>query len=404
MKKKYRILLPLLALCLVGCDKQAYRPNDYEMFADLPVYSDVIKSVEYAAMVTGVNAPTDTKKDWKIGGTDLGFPYYDTKTKNMFYLFGDTFGDAPRGSGLWRSNVLGYSKDFDFSDGLSFDGFITDKNGMAKEIIPSPKDPNGVGGERTAIPTGGISIDGTHYVFWMSITEWLSSGWDVNLCACYKSTDDGKTFTEVENLYWVGSTRAKRAYAEDRLETTLEETANHISNDFMQVNPYRVGDLVYIIGITGGRFGGAKLGRVAVNDIEDFTKYEYYTGKDNDGKPVWIQGTAGLEALVDNEASYVVEPTVAEPCLSYSTYFGKHMLSYYTRDKIVFRLSDNLIDWSEYVAICSSANFVQLYGGFTHQMLSDKRGKNQYFLVSQFYVDKLGDNQYNVKLIKVTYK
>lgn len=405
MKSRYSVILATIALCLTSCNK-TYRPNDYELFANIPVYSEIIESIDYTAMVTGVNAPVDTKARWKIGGTDLGFPYYDEKSKNMFYLFGDTFAEVRSSSSLfWRSNVLGYSRDLDLSNGISFDGFIIDDSqNMAKEVIPSPHNPNGVGGEITAIPTGGIIINDNHYVFVMSINEWLEVGWDVNYCACWKSTDGGKTFAMVPNLLWNGSSRAKRLYTEYRCEITYEGTAAHINDNFMQIFPYQINDYVYIMGIPSGRFGGAKLGRVKIDKFEDFTAYEYYTGKDEEGTPLWEKGTLGLQALIENDDSYVVEPQVGEPGISYSTYFGKHMLSYYSNNKIVFRLSENLIDWSDYVIVATSEEFKTLYGGFTHQKFEQKQGKIQYFLVSQYYVKELGDNQYNVKLLKVTFK
>lgn len=406
MKSKFIVLFPLFTLCLSGCNSQ-YVPNDYDKFKDLPTYSPLIESVDYTAMVTGVNAPTNTKEKWLIGGTDLGLPYYDNQSGKMFYLFGDTFPEASKASGgdLWRSNVLGYSKDFNLSNGLSFDGFITDpQKGYAKYIIPSEHNPNGTGGERTAIPTGGISINGTQYVFYMSITEWLSVGWDVNFCGCYKSTDGGENFTQVKNLYWSGSTKQKRTYTAYKYDIGYDKTENHINDNFMQIFPYQVEDYVYIIGIPGGRFGGAKLGRVKIEDFENFDKYEYYTGKNSEGEQIWLEGSEGLKALTDNSSSYIVEPQVGEPGLSYSTYFGKHMLSYYSNNKIIFRLSDNMVDWSDSVTIATSEEFNQLYGGFTHQKFEEKQGKIQYFLVSQYYVQDLGENQYNVKLLKVTFK
>jgi len=406
MRNKLAIFLSIGVLCASGCSK-GYRPNDYDKFANLPVYSDSIKSVEYNAMVTGRNAPVDTVAKWKIGGTDLGFPYYDSTSNKMFYAFGDTFPEPGKSSAgeLWRSNILGHSTDYDLSDGITFDKFSQDKEkGYAGYIIKSEHNQNGAGGERTAIPTGGIVINGVQYMFYMSITEWLSVGWDCNFCAVYKSTDGGETFSGVNGLYWCGNTYQKRANAVYRCNTTYEETANHINDNFMQIFPYQIGEYVYIMGIPSGRFGGAKLGRVLATNIELFNEYEYYTGKDVSGNPVWVKGTAGLSALIDNDKSYVVEPQVGEPGISYSTYFGKHMLSYYTTNKIVFRLSDNMIDWSDYVIIATSHEFEQLYGGFTHQKFEQNSGKIQYFLVSQYYVEDLGDNQYNVKLLKVTYK
>lgn len=66
-------------------------------------------------------------------------------------------------------------------DGIRRDGWITDPmNHWAAEILPSRKDPDGLG-ERTVIPTAGIALDGTIYVFYQSVHRWGPPGyWDVN--------------------------------------------------------------------------------------------------------------------------------------------------------------------------------------------------------------------------------
>ena len=85
-------------------------------------------------------------------------------------FFGDTFSEQVKGEGSgrgnWRSNVCAYSSDFDLSDGLKLDGWLTQGGReLAKQIIPSMMTD---GFEMTTIPTGAIEIGGTLYVLLIS--------------------------------------------------------------------------------------------------------------------------------------------------------------------------------------------------------------------------------------------
>ncbi len=362
----------------------------------MPVYSSIMESVYDQGVVTGVLAPKDTLASFGIGGTDLGIPYYDDVRKQMYFLFGDSFAGINDLNGNWRSQVVGISTDLDMSDGFTFDSFISDSNGTAVQIIDSlhskPK------GEITCIPTGGIAINGTHYVFYMSIREWLDEGWEVNYCGVAKSTD-GKNFTELKNLYWAENTSEGQSYTQSFLGQSAANVANQTSSDFAQIFPYRVGDYVYIFGIPAGRGGGMKLGRVHVNNIETFSKYEYYCGVDSGNNPIWTAGKSGLDS-----ASYIVNSGVGEFSVCYNEYLGKYVMSYYSNHQIVMRTSDDLINWSDKEVITTAAHYLQIYGGFAHELHMEQNGKVMYFYISQYQNEKLGEDGYNVKQLKVIFK
>ncbi len=150
------------------------KPKPTPIGTSLKVYSDKISSVYDVAMLTGPSGKTNTHADWGIGGTDLGFPYYDATNNKMMFLFGDTFSSVNSGSAGWRSNVLGMTSDFDASDGITFDSFVCNMPGMAKQIVDSVHDTSNEG-EYTSIPTGGIELNGTHYVFYMAIKDWQNN-------------------------------------------------------------------------------------------------------------------------------------------------------------------------------------------------------------------------------------
>lgn len=368
---------------------------------EMPVYSSMIESVYDQGVMTGVLAPKDTLANFGVGGTDLGIPYYDDVREQMYFLFGDTFTGINDLNGNWRSQTVGITKDMDLSDGLTFDSFISDSNGTAVQIIDSLH--STAKGEMTCIPTGGIAINGTHYVFYMSIREWLDSGWEVNYCGVAKSTD-GKNFTELKNLYWAEDTTEGQSYTQSFLGQSATNVANQTSSDFAQIFPYRVGDYVYIFGIPAGREGGMKLGRVHVNNIENFSSYEYYCGVDSSNNPIWTAGKAGLDALANNADSYLVDSGVSEFSVCYNKYLDKYVMSYFSDYQIVMRFSDDLINWSEKEVITTSAHYLQIYGGFAHELHMEQDGKVMYFYFSQYQNEKLGEDGYNMKMMKVTFK
>lgn len=380
-------------------DKPTPAPNG----TPLKVYSDKISSVYDVAMLTGALGKTDTLTEWGIGGTDLGFPYYDASNNKMVFLFGDTFSSVNKGNAGWRSNVIGVTSDFDASDGITFDSFIHNISGMAKQVIDSPHDTSNKG-EYTSIPTGGIELNGTHYVFYMAIKDWQYNTWNVNYCNVAKSTD-GKNFVKMDNLYWLNAS-TKNSLAEANVMSTLGVTkadaAGHVAPGFMQIFPYVVGDYVYLFGLSSGRAGGVKLGRVLKADIESFDKYQYYHGGN------WYMGAEGLSKVKDemDEASYVVLPTVGEVCVSYNKYLDAHMMTYYTNNKIVFRTSKDLVKWSKAETVVTNAEFLQLYGGFTHEKYTSADGKTVYMFVSKWYnsVDITDKTGYNVRVLSFTLK
>lgn len=106
---------------------------------------------EQVVMLTGPKPSlNNTWEKWDVYGTDLGssFMYRD----EMYIVFGDTFAQYNQD---WRSNVAAISTDDDPSDGITIDRMITDREGLAKELLPSKKIDYD---EITVIPTYGIAV------------------------------------------------------------------------------------------------------------------------------------------------------------------------------------------------------------------------------------------------------
>lgn len=319
---------------------------------------DLIKSVKNLGLITGDASPNKTRERFAVGGTDLGIPILHDDTLYMF--FGDTFlGDDegnPMKGGAWRSNVAAKVTDFNFTGGMIIDDMITTSNGRyAIELIPGKKVPDV---EHTVIPTGGVSANEALYVYFMSVRSWgTPGGWDINYGGLAKS-DDGQNF--------------------EKLDFELD------GETFGQVAALLENDMVYGIGIGGGRFGGAHLFRVPASDIEDIDAYEYYAG-DNYSEDL-------------AQAIQIVEGPVGEPSVFYNDYLEAYVFTYLNEYKraIVMRTSKKLEGpWSEEAILVHADDYPAPYGGFSHEVMTADGGKTFYFTLSMW------DPVYNVLLIEV---
>ena len=393
MKKIAALLLALLLACFAcaaaGCDNGGENPFEEETMS----YSHLVYNVRTVSQLTGEDALTDTLSTWQIGGTDLGFPIYNSQSGTMFLAFGDTFTNNSNMTGMWRSNVLANTTDFDLSDGLTIDGFYTAPNGLARAVIEGVHT-DGV--EMTKIPTGGIEIGGTIYMFYMSVRSWTTPGeWLVNYCSAVKSTDNGQTWQRVYDMTFFNDLDETLLAQAERLansDVRLTEGAGNITAEgrtgpnFMQVFPIDGKDgYVYLFGLQQGRSGGAKLVRVRPENIETFSEYEYFTGRQENGDPVFVQGAEGLAAANATDASYVIEPAVGEISVMYNAYLQKWMAVYYKTNTIVFRTADAPYgEWSQAETLITSAEYPGLYGGMCHERFSADGGKKFYFFLSQW--------------------
>lgn len=166
-------LLLTLSLGLPGCTSEPTTGREPAMTA--PFILQGVANVTEVSQLTGPDSVNRTDR-FQIAGTDLGSMFKaDGKT---WFVFGDTFGHRDEGmtgggGTQWRSNVLGYSTDTEPADGITLDGFITDEDGWAKEIIGSLKQDYE---EMTTIPTYGFAANGAMYLHFMSVRHWGEPG------------------------------------------------------------------------------------------------------------------------------------------------------------------------------------------------------------------------------------
>src|SRR5690606_6596524 len=147
----------------------------------------------------------------------------------------------------------------------TFDGMIVDDVGLAVELLPSKKIDND---EMTVIPTHGFAVDHTMYLHWMSVRHWGEPGeWEVNEAGLASSTDEGQTWSVLDEPRWDGE------------------------SGFVQVAPTTITedgvDWLYFWGITHGRFGGVSLAKVKAAEVDQGDSYLYFTGVNENGSPLW---------------------------------------------------------------------------------------------------------------------
>ena len=347
----------VLALALAGCaggSGVSVDPNP-----DRPFVLDGVSGLTEIAQLTGPDAMNDTASV-SVAGTDLG-SMVDVGDRTLF-LFGDTFGERDPESiggqgGFWRSNVAAWSTDDDPSDGISFDGWVTDDVGLAAALIEGDHDANGAGGEVTKIPTYGFTVGHAIYVSYMSVRFWGEPGaWDANRSALIVSRDDGTTWQPVEGVEWPGD------------------------SNFVQVATARVSeggeDWVCFWSIPSGRFGGVQLMRVRATEeaVEDQSAYSYFAGSDG-ATPRWSSDLADAETIV--------EGTIGELSVMWSTYLERWIMTYSDAGNAYIR--EGITPWGPWgdpIELVPGADYPGLYSPYLNPRYVSDDGRTIYFTLS----------------------
>lgn len=320
-----------------------------------------VSDVTQIAQLTGPDSRINDTEAVAVAGTDLGSMF--TAGERTFFVFGDTFGERdPESHGgqgsNWRSNVLAYTTDDDPSDGITFDGWITDDIGFAAEAVPGAHDPNGVG-EVTKIPTFGFAVDDVLYLAFMSVHLWGEPGeWEANYAGLARSDDGGQNWTELD-IQWPGD------------------------SNFIQVSTVEVSedgeDYLYFFSIPAGRTGPVQLMKVPASTgaVEDLGSYRYFTGTDGDGAAQWSQE---MDAAVD-----VVPGQYGELSVIYSEQLQRWLLTtmrFAEGDAVLLEGLNPWGPWSEPHVITDQVDSPGLYGPYTHPDYVSDDGRTLYFTLS----------------------
>ena len=331
--------------------------------------------VMYISEVCELTGPTSVNADDLLGagiyGTDLGIPV--KVGDETIFLFGDSF-SGPNMNGGWKSNFMTKVTDDTYWDDLKMETIVNDRGAALPfyEGRHQGGDPDNTSVEVTKIPTGGITIGDTVYVFYMSIRYWGVAGiWHVNYNGVVKSNvNDLHNWEEVSGLVW-----------------TEEEAPN-----FGQIYPFEDpnSDYIYIYGIPGGRNGACVVGRTTKDKFLNFNEYEYLVGENK-----WEKGSAGLAKLKGDDAYCIIEPTVSEMSVVYNEYLGKYMTVFYRSGKLIMMVADTPYSkFSNYAVLLDQTDYSGIYGGFLHPEFLADGGQSFYMTVSCWEV-------YNVYWVKV---
>ncbi len=428
---KIKFLVCLLALIMlfssVGCNgtpstNGSENSESVGEIVDRTGYSisDYTEYVYSLGPITGPNSK-NYFENCDVGGTDLGFPVYDDTRDRMYFCFGDTFSNHM--SGNKRGSTIGYVDNWTtakFEDTLQFTGWLTDENGMAFAVADSEYTGSNARYETSKIPTGGICINGTFYIFLMSVRYWGAGGvWYVSFNGAVKSTDGGATWQRVFDLTWFESDSELNAelyktLAEQEVDLTDGgvdlNVSDRVAPNFMQIAPVDGKDgYIYLFGCIGGRLGGLEMARVKKENFETFAEYEYFTGYDAKGNPTYVKGTEGLKIVRDNDIktsnNLVVKARMGETTVFYNPYFEKWMMTDNIDNKIYMSMSKNIYGpYSAKQCIFDTTYdqgrddaFYELYAGFSHELLLKNDGQSMHMVVS--YMDKI----YNSYLLEVKF-
>jgi len=321
-----------------------------------------IVSVEKIAQLTGQPSLNNTG-NVNVYGTDLGSMFSHSDGR-IYFLFGDTFGapGTPASSGDWRSNTMAYTTDFNASDGITFDGWITDTSGQAKALITGNHDANDGSGEVTKIPTAGWSAGDRQFIWFMSISKWGTPGnWDVNYAAIAYSDDDGNTWT-ISNAQWPGD------------------------SNFIQVSVTEHKGYLLFWGIPSGRFGGVSLARVTPSEVLNASAYEYFTGTD------WSTN--------ESDGTLIVNSPVGEHSVLWNPYLQRWIMMYLNESIACIEIrqaEQPQGPWSAPTTVVCGNEYPALYGAYMHPRYMENNGETIYFTMSQY-------GPYNVFLMKMKFE
>lgn len=295
-------------------------PMDRDAMASGP--GPLVGLTEVVAQLTGAGSANATADRWNVHGTDLGHMF--VHNDELYMMFGDTYG--PDG-GDWRSNVIARIADPDPRLGFSFVAMAEAADGTASELVRAARLP---GFEWTVIPTNAISAAGRMVMHYMSVRMWgADDSWYVRRSGLAWSEDEGQTWIRSQTAVWPAGTGFEQvAYVED-------------------------GGMIYVFGIPQGRFGAAKLGRVAPEDLFNPAAYEYWDGA------TWVSNI--------HAASDVVPAAIGELSVAWSEAHQRFLMMYYEPNlrAVVLRSASALTGpWSDMQVVADSRDYPGLYAPY----------------------------------------
>ncbi|OYO22015.1 hypothetical protein CGZ93_08815 [Enemella dayhoffiae] len=328
--------------------------------------------------ITGVDSINATGERFGIHGTDLGIlwdagPDADGRDR-VFVMFGDTYGEGWGGHGAgpkqahWRTNTLLSSSSTDLEQGMHLERFLAraSRPGATQAIrrnrLNVPKVPFP---EHTLIPNSGVTVDGVHYVHWMSILLWQPAGrWRTFQAGIAVSRDDARTWQKPITGRW----------------------PNPFGSNRFQIGSFAIDPAddahVYLFGTTNGRWGPAYLARTPKDRVAQVPSYRYFDGRD------WVRRSGRAAPLLGGN--------VGELSVEYHAGLGRWLAVHLDESQaaILVRTAPEITGpWDDGHVLASGVDHPGLYGGFLHPWALE--GDSIYWLMSQW-------DPYNVFLMRST--
>jgi hypothetical protein len=297
---------------------------------------------ELVAQQTGMGSINATEAV-DVCGTDLGEMFDWNGT--TFVAFGDTRGcaDPP----AWRSNTLAHTVDAEPADGLRFDGWLVGPDGRARELFD--QDPHAI----TVIPTSGVAIGDTAFLYYMQVTDWRTWTCDHSSIASAGAGDPGTWMRHDAAVRWG-------------------------PGKFNMVSVVADGSTLYVFGTPCGRRGSIALMRVETARVLDSSAYQYLSGFDGD-RPAWSAREADAITVAGGPAGEL--SVVHRPAL------GRYLMTYLDDGKgqLVLREAPQPWGpWSAPVVLATSAEYPQLYGAFLYTGPQAGDDRILYFMMSMW--------------------
>lgn len=331
-----------------------------------------------AAEFPGLPLYNNTSASGSVGGTDLGNIFFNAG--KMYFAFGDSF-EGGVGSGLWRSNTLFSSSDFDPTNGITFDGFEFNPStpNVAKELIFGAHQAEEVG-EVTAIPSGSFAItepngDNYRYMWFFSAYDWTPA-----LVTNYSSIAYSKN-----GGAWSKTAADARPVWASNSQFALGGVWHNRTNGWL-----------YFFGTQGQMPDSNSAVRLAAVQakhafITDKTKYWYWTGT------TWVQDTNGdmVESLPGTYGSTadLISPTRhprGELTVAYNSYANRLTMLFLNTSTGTVELwqSSNLTGpWtavSTGSALPNPNNAPFGYAPLMDELYMTDRGRDVHFVYSQW--------------------
>ncbi|MEO9329411.1 DUF4185 domain-containing protein [Gordonia aurantiaca] len=359
-------------------DFGSYRAGGKKPQGPLPKLKGATTAISW---VTGPRSPARTDLRFSITSTDVGVPW-DNGSGQVLMAFGDTWGRCA-GQMVWRHNTMlrsnansNLDKAIEFPDAVPG---VVRSGASVTSAHPRYAQPmfNAVGVrniEVGRIPTGGISINGTQYLSFMSIHEWEGPGrWRTNFSAIAVSHDNGQTWTMVPDTI--------RANLDLDLPGVPQVTNGH--SRFQMGAFLRSGDWIYQYGTPNGRRGSAYVARFRPSDILNLDRYRYFRGGDFRSPGAWSPNPAAAVPIVGRP--------VSEMSVAYNDHLKKFVMLTEQTGNIMMRTAPTPVGpWGDPRVLISNSQSNGLYTPYIHPRST---GKNLYFVVSRW-------DDYNVMLVR----